>query len=175
MVAPIRNSALVLLVCLGGCNAERESTSQTNSGSGAAHSDALQTNAPQTDGAATNIEPGFYRDGADYERVAGVLAKSDASVRLDFHSGIEWYDKTQETWSTLENINDVRSLLASTQNKHLVTVATGKAMWDKYDDYIAKIAEFADELGFDMTIVTDDNAQGLIVSKVIQHKTEIAR
>ena len=63
----------------------------------------------------------------------------------------------------------MKSLLASSQNKHLVTVAVGKAMWDKYDEYIAKIAEFVDELGFDMTIVTDDNAQGLIVSKVIRH------
>ena len=61
-------------------------------------------------------------------------------------------------------------MLASIENKQLVTVATGKAAWDKCDEYIAKIAEFADDLGFDMTIVTDNNAQGLVISKVIQHK-----
>lgn len=40
-------------------------------------------------------------------------------------------------------------------------------MWDKYDEHIETIADYANELGFGMTVVTDDNAHGLIVSKVI--------
>ena len=162
--------ALVLLVFLCGCTAQHEIASQTNTTSNVA--DQINTTpsdeTPVVD-VAPDVKPGFYRDGADFERVSNVLAGSDANILLDYHSGIQWYDKTSKTRSTLDDINDVKSLLAAVENKQLVTVSTGKAAWDKYDEYVAKVAGFADELGFDMTIVTDNNAEGLIVSKVIQH------
>ncbi len=163
--------ALVLLACFCGCTAERDSVSQANDANNALNqTNTIQLDATLAEHVAPDVEPGFYRDGADFERVSAVLAGSDANILLDYHSGIEWYDKTSKTRSTLDDINDAKSLLASIENKHLVTVSTGKAAWDKYDEYIAKVAEFAEELGFDMTIVTDDNAQGLAISKVIHHK-----
>ena len=162
---------LMLLICFGGCTAENESASQTNTAvSGTDQTIASQSDETPVENVAPNVKPGFYRDGADFDRVSDALAGSDANILLDYHSGIEWYDKTSKTRSTLDGIDDVRPLLASIENKRLVTVSTGKAAWDKYDEYIAKVAEFAGELGFDMTIVTDDNAQGLVISKVIQHK-----
>ncbi len=154
---------LVLLVCLCGCNARHDTVNL-------ASSDNNVTEEVDSENAAPEIKPGFYRDGVEYERVATMLAASDASVSLDYHSGIEWYDKKSKTRSTLDDINDVKSLLASIENKHLVTISTGKAAWEKCDEYIAKVAGFAEELGFDMTIVTDNNGQGLVVSKVIQHE-----
>ena len=163
--------ALVLLACFCGCTTERDSASQTNASNNVAdQTSTIQSDTTLAEHVAPDVVPGFYRDGADFERVSSVLAGSDATILLDYHSGIEWYDKTSKTQSTLDDINDVKSLLASIENKRLVTVSTGKAAWDKYDEYIAKVGEFADELGFDMTIVTDDNAQGLVISKVIQHK-----
>ncbi|MEY4567105.1 MAG: hypothetical protein RLY14_2075 [Planctomycetota bacterium] len=162
--------ALVLLVCFCGCDRNRDSASKIAFNSIAEHNVSDQSVVTSAEPTAYNIEPGFYRDGADYERVSGVLAKSDAHILLDYQSGVECYDKISKTRSKPEDINDVKSLLASIENKHVVTVSTGKAAWDKYDEYIAKVAGFADELGFDMTIVTDDNAQGLVISKVIQHK-----
>ena len=171
METTLSKLGLVLLACFCGCTAEGDSASRTNNGSNVAdRTNTIQSEPTPAEHVAPKIEPGFYRDGADFERVSNVLAKSNASILLDYHSGIEWYDKTSKTRSTLDDINDVKALLASIENKQLVTVATGKAAWDKYDEYIAKIAEFADDLGFDMTIVTDNNAQGLVISKVIQHK-----
>lgn len=162
--------ALVLLVCFCGCDRNRDSANKIASNSIAEHNVSDQSNVTSAEPAATNIEPGFYRDGADYEHVSGVLEESDANILLDYHSGIEWYDKISKKRSELDDINDVKSLLASIESKHVVWVSTGKAAWDRYDEYIAKIAGFADELGFDMTIVTGNNAQGLVISKVIQHK-----
>ncbi len=162
--------ALVLLACFRGCTAERNSASPTNTANSVAdQTNAIQSDATPAERVAPAVEPGFYRDGADFERVSSVLAGADASILLDYHSGIEWYDETAKTRSRLDDIYDVKSLLASIENKHVVVVSTGKVAWDKYDEYIAKIAEFAYELGFDMTIVTDENAQGLVISKVIQH------
>ncbi|MEL7498318.1 MAG: hypothetical protein AAFN77_11965 [Planctomycetota bacterium] len=148
-----------------------ESASQTKTtGNDAPQTQTNQPDPTRSDQILSKIEPGFYRPGTDYERVSSVLGKSDASIQLDYHSGIGWYDKSSNTRSTLNDINEVKPLLKSIKDKHLVVVSTGKTDWDKYDEHIAKVVEFAGELGFDMTIVTDDNAQGLVVSKVIEHK-----
>ena len=140
--------------------------------------------------AAPKIKPGFYpflsgfrfnsdgdiivEEGAaggvdEYAHFSNVLAASDASIHLDGLSGIQWYDRKLQTRSKLEDINDARPLLASIERKHLVTISLGKAGWEKESEYIAKIAGFADELGFGMTVVTMDNSQGLLISEVIQH------
>ena len=162
---------LALLVCLCGCNSERDPANLANNTSNVpAKNDNGQSDATPGENPAAEIKPGFYRAGAEYERVSAVLASSDASISLDYHSGIEWYDKESKTRSTLDTIDEIESLLASIENKHLVTISTGKAAWEKYDEYIRKVAGFADELGFDMTIVTDDNAEGLMVSQVIRHR-----
>lgn len=162
--------ALVLLVCFCGCDRNRDSANKIASNSIAEHNASDQSDVTSAEPTANGIEPGFDRDGDDYQRVLAVLENSDASIHLDYHSGVEWYDKISKTRSKLDDINDVKSLLASIENKRVVRVSRGKVAWDKYDEYTAKIAEFADELGFDMTVVTDDNAQGLVISKVIQHK-----
>lgn len=151
---------VMTISCICGCNRLHDSATQT-----ASNSDTTSNRDVPI------IETGFFRPGGpDYERVSDVLAKSNASISLDYHQGIEWYDKSQKEWTKIEYIEDVKSLLAETETKKLIKISTGKAMWDKYDEYIAKIAEYASELGFRMTVVTDANAQGLIVSEVIQHE-----
>jgi hypothetical protein len=171
MATTLPKLALVLLACFCGCTVDRDSTSQASAANNVTdQTDTIRSDATPAEHVAPEFAPGFYREGVEYERVSNLLAGSDASILLDYHSGIEWFDKKSKTRTSLDDINDVKSLLASIENKHLVTVATGKAAWEKYDEYIAKVAGFADELGFDMTIVTDNNAQGLVISKVIQHK-----
>ena len=82
-------------------------------------------------------------------------------------------------WITLGNhalLGRLRDKFVSSRRKQmskdktLVTVSTGKASWDRYDEYIQTIAEFSSELGFKLTVVTDDHAQGLMVSQVIRNQ-----
>ena len=152
--------AVTLIVCFLGCNNRPKSDMQTT----------VRPDSDEAGDATPQIEPGFYTDGPEYDRISNFLATSNASVSLDYHQGIEWYDKKEKAWLKIATIEDIKPLLASTKTKHLVIISTGKAMWDKYDEYITQIAEYANESGFDMTVVTDDNAQGLVVSKVIQYE-----
>ena len=77
--------ALVLLVFLCGCTAQHETASQTNTTSNVA--DQINTTpsdeTPVAD-VAPDVKPGFYRDGADFERVSNVLAGSDANIPVSY-------------------------------------------------------------------------------------------
>ena len=150
---------MAFFVCFSGCETSTNSAEQSSDpvGSSDAH------DVPQ-------IKPGFFEVGPEYDRVSAILAKSNANIRLDVHQGIEWYDGEKKTWIELKKIEDVKPLLENIETKKLITVSTGKAMWDKSDEYNAKIVQYGEELGFGMTVVTDDTGQGLSVSRVVRHK-----
>ena len=116
----------------------------------------------------TSIEPGHYIDGPEMERVSQLLETADARISLDYHQGIEWYDPDEESWQTKGNVDDLEALLQSTEGKRLLTISTGKADWDKYDEYLQKIRGFAEASGYETTIVTSATGMGLHVSDVIR-------
>ena len=119
---------------------------------------------------AASLEPGFYESGHELDRINSILMNSTARISLDFHQGIQWYDGSNKTWKNLDGIEDVEPLLNSAESKYLVSISTGKAVWDKCDTYVELIAKYSKSAGFRTLVVTDAHSRGLIVSKVIQLK-----
>lgn len=99
-----------------------------------------------------------------------LLDMATVTIRLDVHQGITWYNQERKAWETIESIDSIRDLLEGTPEKSVISIRTGKATWDKEDEYIQCIAEFAKTLNFEAIVVTTDHSSAIVISKVIRLK-----
>ncbi|MDB2687627.1 hypothetical protein N9Y42_10495 [Mariniblastus sp.] len=151
-----RNATLalsVVITCLAGCETATPPAAS------------VQRSATETVPASRDqlFEPGLYESGDDYERLSNLLSSSSASIRLDAHSGIAWNSEA------IGAIEDLWPLMKSASGKDILVITTGKAMWDKEDEYISEIVDQASAIGYKQTIVIDDHSGGIVVRKVMNH------
>jgi hypothetical protein len=60
--------------------------------------------------------------------------------------------------------------LEKVPDKTLISIGTGKAIWDKESEYVQIISDYAKQLDFDTIVVTTDHSSALVISQVIQLK-----